>query len=93
MQIHMVEKVYYWNARLNGKTAVLAGPFLTVEEAEQTADIVSPAFLREQPGAYRASFGVMQCNAPGCGEGRYNNRLPYAMLRNLAIDTGLRGSN
>jgi hypothetical protein len=88
-KIEMVEKVYYWNARLNGKTAVLSGPFLTAAEAEMTADAVSPAFLVDQPEARRASFGVMQVNAPGCGEGRYNHLLPARLLGNLAINTGL----
>lgn len=92
MRIEMVKKVYYWNARLKGKVALLSGPFLTAREAEETADIVSPRFITEQPEAINATFGVMQCNAPGIGEGEYNNLLPYNMLGNLAIDTGLRSN-
>ena len=92
-KMQMVEKVYYWNARLNGKTAVLAGPFLTAPEAEATADIVSPRFIEDAPEARNATFGVMEVNAPGMGEGRYNNILPHHLLGNLAIDTGIRGPN
>jgi hypothetical protein len=65
-------KLYYSNARLGGQTCVLAGPYLTVAEAEATLDIVGPAFLNERPEARMATFGVMQVNVPGCGEGRYN---------------------
>jgi hypothetical protein len=92
-KMQMVEKVYYWNARYKGKTAVLSGPFLTAPEAEATADVVSPRFLMECHEAHNATFGVMECKAPGCGEGRYNKILPYNLLGNLAIDTGIRGSN
>lgn len=92
MNIHLVEKVYYWNARLNNQTAVLSGPFLTAAEAEATADVVSPRFLNEEPNARNATFGVMEVNAPGCGEGRYNNILPYKLLMTLAVDTGLRSN-
>lgn len=78
-------KVYYWNARLNHKTALLSGPFLTAKEAEDTADVVSPIFLQECAEARQATFGVMECKAPGAGEGRYNNHLPAHLIRNLAI--------
>jgi hypothetical protein len=82
------QKVYYWNARLGGKTAVLAGPFMTASEAEETANIVSPVFILDEPAAEQASFGVMQVNAPGCGDGRYNNFLPPEIMVNLAVDDG-----
>ena len=78
-------KVYYWNARLNHKTALLSGPFLTAKEAEETSNVVSPVFLMECPEARLATFGVMECRAPGAGEGRYNDLLPPQMVRNLAI--------
>jgi hypothetical protein len=92
MNIEFVEHVYYWNARFKGKTALLAGPFLTPQEAEATADFVSPVFLLQCPEAVNATFGVMQCNAPGAGEGRYNEYLPNNLLGNLAIDTRLRSN-
>jgi hypothetical protein len=83
------QKVYYWNARLNGKTALLSGPFLTVAEAEATANHVSPAFLIEKPEAAAASFGVMECNWPGAGEGRYNDKLPPELLMAIAVENNL----
>ena len=88
--MEMVKHVYYWNARYKGKTAVLCGPFLTAVEAEKTADYVSPVFLAQCPEAKDANFGIMRVNAPGCGEGRYNEYLPKHLLGNLAIDTGIR---
>lgn len=78
-------KVFYWNARLNGKTALLAGPFLTAKEAEETSNVVSPPFINECPEGLRATFGVVRMRAPGAGEGRYNNLLPAHMARNLAV--------
>lgn len=83
------QKVYYWNARLNGKTALLSGPFLTANEAEATADIVSPLAILEQPECEKAHFGVMQCNWPGAGEGRFNKDLPPELAMNLAVDNNL----
>lgn len=88
--MELVSKVYYWNARLGGKTAVLSGPFLTAAEAEATADIVSPVWLLQEPSAEKATFGVMEVNAPGMGEGFLNDYLPPNLLGNLAIDTGIR---
>lgn len=80
-----VAKVYYWNARLGGKTILLAGPFLTVAEAEATADYVSPPLIEAEPLAKNASFGVVEMNAPGDGPGFYNDRLPPEMLGNMLI--------
>lgn len=82
-------KVYYWNARLNGKTALLSGPFLTASEAEATANTVSPAFILDEPAASNATFGVMECNAPGAGQGVYNHLLPQHLARNLAMPVRL----
>ncbi len=79
------QKVYYWNARFQGKTAILSGPFLTAPEAEQTGDYVSPVFLAQCPEAHAASFGVMECNAPGVGDGRYNEYLPRHLVGNIAV--------
>ena len=87
-RIEVVEHVYYWNARLGGKTAVLSGPFLTAAEAEATANYVSPPFLIDCPEAKSATFGVMQVKAPGMGEGNYNRFLPYNLLGNLAVAIG-----
>lgn len=88
--MELVKKVYYWNARLGGKTAVLSGPFLTPREAELTADYVSPVWLLQQDEAKHATFGVLEVNAPGMGEGFLNEYLPPHLLGNLAIDTGIR---
>ena len=81
------QKVYYWNARLNGQTALLAGPFLTAQEAEACADIVSPLFIAEHPKAAYASFGVMRCNSPGVPSEKvlYNKHLPDKLYGKLAI--------
>ena len=83
------QKIYYANARLGGKTALLAGPFITANEAEATLDIVGPAFINEEPLAVSASFGVMQCNIPGPCSGRYNHLLPPELYQNLAIGVPL----
>lgn len=84
-KIIQVAKVYYWNARYQGKTALLSGPFLTAPEAEATADVVSPLFLNECPEARNATFGVMECNAPGPYPGRYNKHLPEAQMGAIMI--------
>lgn len=89
MRRYKQQKVYYWNARLDRKVALLAGPFLTASEAEATANTVSPIFINECPEAVSATFGVMQCNAPGAGEGRYNNHLPAHLARNIAVNISL----
>lgn len=65
---------YYTNARLNGKTALLAGPFLTSQQAEACIDICGPLFIKEEPNAKAATFGVMSCKA-FAGYGIYNKAL------------------
>lgn len=67
-------KLFYTNARLNHKTALLAGPFLTSAEAEHCIDICGPMFIKEEPIAQAATFGVMSCGA-FAGYGRYNDIL------------------
>ncbi len=84
-KIIQVAKVYYWNARYKGKTALLSGPFLTAPEAEATADIVSPLFLLECAEAKNATFGVMECNAPGPYPGCYNQNLPDAQKGGIVL--------
>ena len=69
-------KVYYANCRLGGKTSLLAGPFPTPNQAEAALDIVGPLAVKDEPLTQSASFGVMQCNAPGQGLGRYNSIVP-----------------
>lgn len=82
-------KVYYSNARLGGKVMLLCGPFLTAQEAEATLDVIGHMVIKEHPETKRASFGVMQCNAPGDGPGPYNDRLPDRMLGNLGLGVSL----
>ncbi len=65
---------YYTNARLGGKTALLAGPFLTSQEAEACIDICGPLFVQEEPKAVAATFGVMSCKG-FAGYGIYNKAL------------------
>ena len=65
---------YYTNARLNGKTALLAGPFFTVEEAEFCIELCQPLFEAEAPLGEFASLGVMSVNAHA-GLGHYNKAL------------------
>lgn len=62
---------YYTNARLGGKTALLAGPFMTSQEAEACIDICGPLFTKEEPQAKAATFGVMSCTE-FAGYGIYN---------------------
>lgn len=83
------QKLYYWNARFRGQVALLSGPFLTAADAEATADIVSPVFLQQCPEAANASFGVMECNSPGAGEGINNKYLPHSMFKNVIVGVKL----
>lgn len=76
-------KVYYTNARLNGKTALLAGPFPTSQEAEFCIDICGPLFIADEPAAVAASFGVMSCTGHA-GFGIYN-----AVLKANGINVAL----
>lgn len=64
-------KLYYANARLNGKTSLLAGPFLTSAEAEHCLDIVGPMATEADPKFMAATFGVMECSKHA-GFGSYN---------------------
>lgn len=66
--------VYYTNARMNGKTCLLAGPFIDIGYAEACIDIVGPIFIQEDPTAVHATFGVMSCKGHA-GFGRYNVQL------------------
>lgn len=67
-------KVFYTNARLNGKTCLLAGPFMSSAEAENMLDVVGPMFTRDEPKAEFASFGVMSVTGHA-GFGIYNKVL------------------
>jgi hypothetical protein len=68
-------KFYYTNARFAGKTALLAGPFFTVAEAEHCIDLCQPLFEAEEPRCGPlASYGVMEVNAHA-GLGLYNRAL------------------
>lgn len=67
-------RVYYTNARLNGKVALLAGPFMANQEAEFCIDICGPLFLNEELAAEAATFGVMSCSGHA-GFGIYNKAL------------------
>ena len=78
-------KFYYTNARMNGKTALLAGPFPDAETAGKCIDLLGPAFIEADPAAENASFGVMECNAP-CGPGIFNNALPAFGIIPLTIN-------
>lgn len=80
-----MQKVYYANCRLNGTTALLAGPFLTATEAEEAMEIVGPVAVKDRKDLAKASFGVMQCNAPGSGAGYYNSHLPQRLILALAM--------
>ncbi len=77
-------KVYYSNCRMSGRTSLLAGPFLTPQEAEATLQIVGKLATVEFPESVAATFGVVQLNAPGGGAGYYNSKLPDHLARNLA---------
>jgi hypothetical protein len=86
----LVGEVFYWNCRLSGKTALLAGPFAKCEQAEAAADIVGPICIEQNPEARKATFGVVKMKAPGDGPGRYNHILPAELMGELLIDTGYR---
>lgn len=88
----LVEKVYYWNCRLNGMTALLAGPFVSAELAEACADLVSSVCVQYRPETHKATFGIVQMNAPGNGPGIYNEILPQSLMDELLIDTGFRSN-
>jgi len=67
-------KLYYTNARLGGKVALLAGPFLTADEAGRCIDLCGPLAIAFDPVLENASFGVMECNAYA-GQGHFNETL------------------
>lgn len=64
---------FYTNARFNKQTALLAGPFFSIEEAEFCIDICKPLFEAEDKtgSALMASYGVMRCKKHA-GLGIYN---------------------
>lgn len=71
----MAEKTFYYtNARLDGKTCLLAGPFDEIGYAEACIDVLGPIFIKEDPRAVAATFGVMTCKK-FAGYGRYNREL------------------
>jgi len=67
-------KLYYTNARLGGKTALLAGPFLTSPEAEHCIDLCGPLAIAFDPMLEKATFGVMECSKYA-GQGHFNETL------------------
>lgn len=67
-------KLYYTNARLGGRTALLAGPFLSSPEAEHCIDLCGPLAIAFDPVLENATFGVMECSAYA-GPGHFNNTL------------------
>lgn len=88
----LVAKVYYWNCRLNSMTALLAGPFLSADLAEQCGDYVGPTCVKDHPETRKASFGVVELKAPGKGMGKYNHLLPEKLQGELLLDTGHRSN-
>jgi hypothetical protein len=86
----MVNRVYYYNCRGGGMTALLAGPFVSAQLAEQCGEYVGPQCVEDHPETKRATFGVVELNAPGNGPGHYNHLLPEALMGELLIDTGFR---
>lgn len=92
-KMKLYRHVYYWECRLNGMTALLAGPFATADLAEQCAEIVSPICVQYRPETRKASFGVMQCLAPGPHPGFYNEQLPPMLMGEVLLDTGYREGN
>jgi hypothetical protein len=82
-------KVYYANARLGGKTMLLAGPFLTAKEAEETLNLIGPRVVKENPECRKATFGVVEMRAPGDGPGHYNDMLPERLMGNLGLGVRL----
>lgn len=82
--------LYYWECRLNGMTAILAGPFADAETAEKCGNIVGPICVEQQPETRKATFGVMRVNVPGCGLGKYNEILPDDIRGELMIDLDFR---
>lgn len=75
----MTEQItwYYTNARLNGKTALLAGPFMEADRAEHYIDVCGPLFVAMEPRATAATFGVMSVKA-FAGYGLFNKELRAA---------------
>jgi hypothetical protein len=81
--VFAIERVYYWNCRLNSMTAMLAGPFASPELAQECAEIVSPVCVQYRPETRNASFGVVEVKAPGNGPGVYNEILPPKLMGEL----------
>jgi hypothetical protein len=67
-------KLYYTNARLNGKVALLAGPFLEISQAEACIDLIGGLAIEFDPVLEGATFGVMEVKAYA-GAGFYNDLL------------------
>ncbi len=65
------ELFYYAECRLNGKTALLAGPFPEERFALAVLDAVAPSTIKDTPEAEFATFGAMSVNTH-IGYGRYN---------------------
>ena len=74
MNIDKEAKFYYANARLGGKTVLLAGPFANINEAEAAIEVTGAALIVEDPKAEAATFGVMSVNN-AAGLGRYNRHV------------------
>lgn len=75
---------YYTNARLNRKTALLAGPFMEQAQAERYIDVCGAMFIDDEPRAVAATFGVMSCKT-FTGYGIYNPVLRAAGDLNVPV--------
>lgn len=75
---------YYTNARLGGKTALLAGPFMEQAQAERYIDVCGPMFVDDEPRSLGATFGVMSCKG-FAGYGIYNVILRAAGDLNVPV--------
>lgn len=75
---------YYTNARYEGKTALLAGPFDTAVEAEACIDPCYEFFHEDDPFAQFASYGVVSVNQ-WSGYGNYNKLLRAAGMLNVPV--------
>lgn len=71
-----MKKCYYTNARMAGKTILLAGPFESADEAGKFIDVCGPWLLEIEPTSVAATFGVVELNRyPKSGPGIFNNNL------------------
>lgn len=78
---------FYTNARLAGRTALLAGPFIDEAAALHVMDAIAPAAIKDHPEAEFATFGVLSVKSH-IGYGVYNYVLRGSGIPILEMPNG-----